>query len=203
MPGNQQQMSRFGAILPVGGAFYGTTSPRTSLTSNESQLVTYPSPQQKGGSASFNPFYIIPLGGGELSSGNPPPLPSTTTEQPITTTTLEPLQQLIGFLYSVGYANESTPPPEHNLDRPLTLFDLAMLTKTSNIPTKNYEQDDQEDDEAGESEEEQLGVGTKSKVEINRSTPIKMVSSELSFLVGPAGFREMTKWRVRAIRIII
>lgn len=78
-----------------------------------------------------------------------------------------------------------------------------MLTKTSNIPTKNYEQDDQEDDEAGESEEEQLGVGTKSKVEINRSTPIKMVSSELSFLVGPAGFREMTKWRVRAIRIII
>lgn len=123
-------------------------------------------------SSQFDPFVLLPL----VAKTTPPP-PTSSPPPPI-----DPLQQLVGFLYSVGYVNNSTGPSKDKVSPfppfPAEITDeddseeekKAKVSLSSSSPKKvEEEEDDAEDDESDEgSSRNGLKSGKSETIKITR-----------------------------------
>ncbi|XP_035707475.1 uncharacterized protein LOC118435467 [Folsomia candida] len=150
-PQMQQQSAGFAAV-PL-KSFYNRGTLSSSLSMSNETSMSEANLVERQESSQFDPFVLLPL----VAKTTPPP-PTSSPPPPI-----DPLQQLVGFLYSVGYVNNSTGPSKDKVSPfppfPAEITDeddseeekKAKVSLSSSSPKKvEEEEDDAEDDESDE-----------------------------------------------------
>ncbi|OXA46723.1 hypothetical protein Fcan01_18329 [Folsomia candida] len=162
-PAPQRQESAGFAAVPL-KSFYQSRDTGSLLRSND---TLEDNNDTTTSSSSFNPFVLLPL-----VASTPPPSSSPPPPPP----PLDPLQQLVGFLYSVGYAGNDTSPTTKVPvfpPRPTDEDDSEEEAKKilNRLTTQNNKKVvDKEDEDEVEDEESDEDKGRKSGIEISSPT---------------------------------